>query len=47
MWYVFYGQQECKVLKFKHVYVLGMGTMLFLKEVYTSAEKCSRPDKCD
>jgi len=31
-----YGQKVCKLLKFTHIYVLSIGTVLFLGEMLTS-----------
>ena len=36
LWYVFYEQTVCKVLKFTHIYVFSMRTVLFLSEIYAS-----------
>jgi len=40
--YNLYGQSVLKMLKFTHVYVLSNRTLLFLREVCTSGQKCSR-----
>jgi len=40
--YNLYGQRVIKMLKLTHVYVLSNRTLLFLREMCTSGQKCSR-----
>jgi hypothetical protein len=39
--YNLYGQRVLKMMKFTHVYVLSNRTLLFVREVCTSGQKCS------
>ena len=43
--YNLYGQRVLKLLKFTHVYVLSNRTLLFLREVCASGQKCSRNER--
>jgi hypothetical protein len=36
LWHIFYGQRVCKLLKCKYIYVLWMGTVLSLRDLYAS-----------
>ena len=48
LWHIFYGQMVCKVLKCIYIYVLRMGTMLFLRDfMQVDRGVQDRLDKCD
>ena len=48
LWHFFYWQRVCKVLKCTYIYVLRMGTMLFLRDfMQVDRSVQDRLDKCD